>query len=209
MLQFQNFQKAYGSKLIIAAEALTLDGPFYWLKGGNGSGKTTLLQSVAGIIPFRGKIEVGGKTAQAQASAYRLAVNVAAAEPQYPDFLSGYDLIRLYTQTKKGTQEQAAELIAHFGVGDFVRDKIGTYSSGMKKKLSLMLAFIGSPELILLDEPLITLDVAATALLIELISQRLSAGVQLLITSHQEITAPFSIVPRPLLIVNRQLIISS
>lgn len=205
MLQFHRYQKSYGDKLIIAADELALDAPFYWLKGGNGSGKTTLLQSIAGIVPFRGDILVNDKTTRRNQITYRLAVNHAAAEPLYPDFLTGHDLITFYTQAKRGSAAQAGDLIDRIGIADFVNYKTGTYSSGMKKKLSLVLAFIGHPELILLDEPLITLDVAAVALLLQLMEEKVAAGIQLLITSHQDMQETFTLAPQPLIIAGRQL----
>ena len=206
MVELRHFKKAFGAKLIVAAEDISLAAPCYWLKGGNGSGKTTLLHAIAGMIPFDGDILVAGKNIRSASIAYRLAVNYAAAEPAYPEFLTGRDLISFYTEAKKGTSQQAEKLISALGISDFIGDKIGTYSSGMAKKLSLVLAFIGKPELLLLDEPLITLDVAAVAVLLELIADALQDGVQCIITSHQDIPAGFSASPKYLSIRDRQLI---
>ena len=71
---------------------------------------------------------------------------------------------------------------------------MSSYSSGMLKKLSLVLAFIGNPVLILLDEPFITLDMDAVRGLQQLIEQKQAAGVSFCISSHQdlEIRCPFS-----------------
>jgi ABC-2 type transport system ATP-binding protein len=150
------------------------------------------------MIPFDGRITIDGLDARKQILEYRRAVNVAMAEPRYPDFLRGTDLIRLYAETRSGSASQLSELISAFGASDFLGDKTGTYSSGMKKKLSLVLAFIGDSKLILLDEPLITLDTIAVEALIAQINRVLEAGRQLIITSHQAIELPFTRPATPL-----------
>ncbi len=191
MLQFDRFSKSYARR-IVGADELILDQPLYWLRGGNGSGKTTLLQCIAGMIPFDGRIVLDGLEAKKQIRDYRRAVNIAMAEPHYPEFLRGTDLLQLYAETRGGSEEQVRALVSAFGASDFAGDKIGTYSSGMKKKLSLILGFTGDASLILLDEPLITLDAAAAEALIAMINAALEQGRQLILTSHQEIRLPFS-----------------
>jgi ABC-2 type transport system ATP-binding protein len=76
-------------------------------------------------------------------------------------------------------------VVGHFGIQNYLDYAVGTYSSGMTKKLSLVQAFIGNPKLILLDEPLITLDNEALAPLSSLIRDRMKKGVSFLFTSHQ------------------------
>lgn len=204
MLHFERFSKSY-TRRIVAADALRLDQSLYWLRGGNGSGKTTLLQCIAGMIPFDGRIRLHGLEAGKQIRDYRRLVNVAMAEPRYPEFLRGTDLLKLYAETRAGNADEIAGLVAALGAGDFMGDRTGTYSSGMKKKLSLILAFIGDAKLILLDEPLITLDTAAVDALLILMNAALAGGRQLIITSHQEIDLPFSVPAVPLQIRDQNL----
>jgi ABC-2 type transport system ATP-binding protein len=135
---------------------------------------------------------------------YTSKVNYAEAEPLYPDFLTGEDLIRFYQSTKKGTSEHTKHLADAFGIGAYAGNKIGTYSSGMAKKLSLVLALMGKPELVLLDEPLITLDQQAVSTLQGIIQSYQAKGISFLITSHQEVHFD-SIVPARLLIKDKTL----
>ena len=186
MIQFAAFEKSYGDRLIIKAD-LQLDDEFYWLKGSNGSGKSTLLKSVAGLIPYKGRITIDDLDIKKHRVAYRNAVSYAEAEPVYPDFLTGNDLVAFYMETKGGSKQQADALTERLNIGSFMHTKTGTYSSGMLKKLSLALAFIGSPKLIMLDEPFITIDTTGIEQLDELIQTHVSNGVQMLITSHQEL----------------------
>jgi ABC-2 type transport system ATP-binding protein len=69
----------------------------------------------------------------------------------------------------------------------YIATRIGAWSDGMIKKLSLVLAFIGQPSLIVLDEPLVTLDLTSVSLLYHMICDRRTRGGSFLLTSHQEI----------------------
>lgn len=185
MLSIKNFEKKYGNsdEPVLSIHDCKIEKGIYWIKGANGTGKTSLLKSIAGLIPFEGSILVDGCDINKNRMAYLQQVNYAEAEPQYPLFLSGKDLIDFYRSTKKGNFPDS--LLNSLGVEKFMHKKTSTYSSGMLKKLSLVLAFIGSPTLILLDEPLIALDVAAVEVLQSAIRQYHQEGVYFIITSHQ------------------------
>lgn len=187
MLRFKDYSKSYNGNLIAAIPLLELPTGAYWLKGQNGTGKTTLLRSIAGIIPYKGNITLRDVDVRKQAMDYRRMVSYAAAEPLYPSFLTGDDLIRFYLQTKGGTQQEAQALVQQLGAHNYLHNKVGTYSSGMLKKLSLILAFVGQPKLVMLDEPLITLDQAAVEMLYGIMSGYYRDGNMLLVTSHQEV----------------------
>lgn len=188
MLQFQNYRKGYAGKEVIGIPQLALAHGIYWLRGENGSGKTTLIKSIAGLVPFDGYIKVNNADIRKNRVAYTSIVNYAEAEPNYPGFLTGSDLVRFYEGTKHAPSGQADGLCAKLGVKGYVDNKIATYSSGMAKKLSLVLGFLGNPKLILLDEPLITLDTQSVAILQNIIQQYHTNGVSFIITSHQEVT---------------------
>jgi ABC-2 type transport system ATP-binding protein len=185
MLSIRHFKKTYPGtdEPVLSIPSLQLTQGIYRIKGENGSGKTSLIKSIAGLIPFDGLLEVDGLNIQTNRMAYTRAVNYAEAEPLYPAFLSGKELINFYHSTKGGTLPAA--LIGQLGLDKFSANKTAVYSSGMMKKLSLALAFIGAPKLILLDEPLIALDVAAVEVLQHTIAAFSQQGTSFIITSHQ------------------------
>jgi ABC-2 type transport system ATP-binding protein len=187
MTHFQNYKKLYGKTEVIGIIDCLLPHGIYWLKGANGTGKTTLMKSIAGLIPYSGTITVNNKDIRKQRTEYTTIVNYAEAEPLYPGFLTGNDIINFYAQTKKVSSQQIDTLSHTLGINAYKTNKVATYSSGMTKKLSLVTAFVGTPQLILLDEPLITLDINAVATLQQLIATYHNDGVTFIITSHQQL----------------------
>lgn len=205
MIAFHNFRKRFkgNTEDVLNIPDLLLDNKVYWLKGKNGVGKTSLIKSIAGIIPFEGQVSVDGVNINKNKMMYRLIVNYGEAEPLYPGFLTGTDLIDLYAYTKKATANQVNSLIKRFEVLAYKNKKLGSYSSGMVKKLSLLLAFIGQPKLILLDEPFITLDPQALSVAEELIAEYHSNGTGFIIASHQDFSITNSIQPVSIALINK------
>jgi ABC-2 type transport system ATP-binding protein len=185
MLQLTNIKKAYGSRIILSVPEITIPGGTYWIKGNNGSGKTTLMKIVAGINPFEGTVVLNDIDLVKNPLSYRNQVSFAEAEPVFPGFITGWDLIRFVQNARKEKEENIQSLVDYFNVGDYLGYTIGTYSSGMTKKISLLMAFIGNTKLILLDEPLITLEDVFLPLLFSLINERKAHGTSFLLSSHQ------------------------
>lgn len=185
MLRIEKFEKRYGDELIIAVDKLEFSPGIHWIKGENGSGKSTLFKSIAGLIPFRGTITFENLNVATDAVGYRKIVNFAEAEPLYPAFLTAKDLVRFIGKAKGATEQNINAITNHFGVDGFFDKACETFSSGMLKKLSLALAFLGKPKLIVLDEPLITLDEQTRSKLTSLINMYQATGVTFLISSHQ------------------------
>lgn len=188
MLQLNHFTKSYNGNLVLKIENLLLPHGIYWLKGRNGSGKSTLLKSIAGIIAFEGEIAVDEKKLKTQRVDYLRQVNFAAAEPLFPDFLTGMEMIKMFAQAKYAPPKQEDFWIEEMGMKSYIHQPLGGYSSGMLKKLSLVLAFIGKPKLILLDEPLNALDVESLSVLYNWINKVFEEnGTSFILSSHQEI----------------------
>jgi len=189
MLTITSFQKKYpgSDHPVLSIPHFHLDKGIYWIKGENGSGKTSLIKSIAGLIPFTGSIAIDGYELHTNRMAYTKRVNYAEAEPQYPPFLTGRELVDFYKTTNGG--ELPVALMSSLGVEKFLHNKTAVYSSGMMKKLSLVLAFTGHPALILLDEPLIALDVEAVETLQQTIAAYYTQGVSFIITSHQPLSS--------------------
>jgi ABC-2 type transport system ATP-binding protein len=185
MLSIKNVKKEYGTHLILDIPQLQFESGLFWVKGANGSGKSTLLKIISGMIPFGGEVNIDGVDLRKHPTVYRRLVNYVEAEPLYPPFLSGQDLASFFISTRMANKEEVEALIQKFNIGPFIKNPICTYSSGMLKKLSLVLAFVGQPKYILLDEPLVTIDKESVPILYDLVKLYLNKGVNFVFTSHQ------------------------
>jgi ABC-2 type transport system ATP-binding protein len=184
MLEVQHFKKAYNTGFELAIESLQLPKGIHLIKGENGSGKSTLLKALAGIHPFEGKILLSGISLTKEPVRYRRLVNYSDAEPVFPDFLNLDELIAFAAETKKAGKSQVDHLKTVLGIGAFSKNPLSSYSTGMLKKAGLILAFLGNPSLIILDEPFTTIDAATQEYLRKLILSSVTDGISFLITSH-------------------------
>lgn len=187
MLQLTEYKKRYGAVTILDIPELLIPRGIYWVKGANRAGKSTLLKSIGGLLHFEGSMVLDEQlNIHQQPEHYRRRVNFADAEPLFPEFLTGREMIGFFRDAKGGSAAQASYWIDRFGMEPYLDQLVGTYSSGMLKKLSITLAFLGDASLILLDEPCITLDVDALQALYTGIAERhREHNTSFLISSHQ------------------------
>jgi ABC-2 type transport system ATP-binding protein len=201
MIHLQHVEKYYGDKLILNIPELKLENGVYWVEGINGSGKTTILKILSGLMPFKGDVLINNISIKKKPVEYRRSVSFSEAEPLYPSFITGSDLVLYYQDIRKAPDQQVDRLIAFSGLRPNLANAIGTYSSGMVKRLSLLLAFIGKVRLIVLDEPLATLDTEAAQALPGLINEhRKEYGTSFIFTSHQPFLAEPLLTARNLVI---------
>ena len=179
----------------------------HWIRGINGAGKSTLLKSIAGIIPFEGEITIDGLNLKGYPVASRRRVTYSEAEPVYPSFLCALDMIDFVAQARKSPKEAVREIVEYFSIDSFAEQAIGGYSTGMLKKLSLCLAFIGAKSWILLDEPFAFIDQETEEKLKILIRDKREKGLNFIITSHHEVDCDHMGVDKMYSILNNRLLI--
>ncbi|GLU55664.1 ABC transporter ATP-binding protein [Dyadobacter frigoris] len=185
ILEIQNLTQRYGSFQVLAIPSWAVDYGIYWIQGENGAGKSTLFRTLAGMLPSSGDIILDQKyNLKDQPVDYRLRLNLGEAEPLYPSFLTPGDLITFVAEAKQSPVGQTEMLIEALGI-NYLKNSFGSCSSGMVKKVSLAVAFLGNPSVIILDEPLITIDKEARLALFNLIENYHAKGVTFLISSHQ------------------------
>ncbi len=188
MIEFKNFSKYYGATPILKIEYLRLDTGIHWVQGENGSGKSTLLKAMAGILHFNGSISLPDISLKKHPVEYRRLVNFGESEPLYPGYLTGWDMIRLFASAKMASEDQISYYVESLEMRNYLDDPLAGYSTGMTKKLSLVLGFLGNPKLILLDEPFITLDKKSTLQLAQWIKDGYEQkGISFILTSHQAV----------------------
>ncbi|MEM1405606.1 MAG: ABC transporter ATP-binding protein [Bacteroidota bacterium] len=186
MILLSNYSKAYVRTTVLSIKNLKIEPGLHLVQGANGSGKTTFFKSISGIISFKGDCSLNGQSIKKDAVEYRRYVNYCEAEPNFPHFLNGRELISFVSKAKNTPDTTLHKIVMSFGVEKFWKKPIATYSSGMLKKTSLVLAFAGNPRVILLDEPFTTIDRDSKEQLCLFIREYRALGCTFLISAHQE-----------------------
>ena len=143
------------------------------------------MKLLAGIVPFTGDVTMDGVSIRKHPTAYRQLVHYAEAEPVYPPYVTGTDLLYFHQKTRHANNTQLQSLIDTFRIREYMDKPVGTYSSGMLKRLSLAIAFLGQPAVILLDEPLVTLDAQSQGIVLQCITEAVQRQQLIIFTSHQ------------------------
>ena len=159
----KNLSKAFGKKEVLKNASYTFDqGEVYALLGRNGSGKTTLFKLITdSIVKDSGEVllEVDGKTSPLDFKD----VFFMVSEPELPKFLTGREFISFFIEANKENIKDTKYLDSYFSLVDLDTDDsnrlIQDYSTGMKNKLQMLMFLILIPRVILMDEPLTSLDV--------------------------------------------------
>jgi ABC-2 type transport system ATP-binding protein len=164
-VEFQNLVKRFGTGVPAIADlsATILDGQVTGLVGPDGAGKTTLMRLMAGLmLPSRGRIEVCGfDTRMAAAALHRVVSYMPQRFGLYED-LTVAENLNLYADLRDvvGPERQRGfdQLLDFTGLAPFTGRLAGRLSGGMKQKLGLACALVGTPKLLLLDEPSVGVD---------------------------------------------------
>ena len=168
-----------------ALDHVTLDiepGTLVGLLGPNGAGKSTLLSLVAGLRrSTSGTVTLFGGDPRDYRN--RRGLGVTPQESALPPTLRVGEAID-YVGAHFDQRMPTAELAAEFGLGDLLRKQTGALSGGQRRRLSVALAFVGRPRLVLLDEPTTGLDVDGRRALWDAVRRQHEAGATLVLTSH-------------------------
>jgi ABC-2 type transport system ATP-binding protein len=166
---------------VLALDHLDLDVPagiVFGLLGRNGAGKTTTIRLLTGLArPTAGEVSVAGVDARSQGSAraeLHRRVGVLDQEPRFYGWMTGRELL-LFVGDLLGLsgaelRSRADETLERVGLTDAANRRIGGYSSGMRQRLGIGQAIIGRPRLLILDEPVSSLDPGGRRDLLELIA---------------------------------------
>ena len=185
MIQFENVSKRFGSLEVLKNVNLDLDtGHCVALIGPNGCGKTTLIKSLLGmVIPEHGSIKVNGAGIIHQ-HLHRSSSGYMPQIGKYPGNLTIGQLIDMVRHLRPEQANYDEYLIDAFGLRSLLFKKMATLSGGTVQKVSAVLAFLFNPPVLVLDEPTAGLDPLSSETLKKKISNEVSNGKLVLITSH-------------------------
>lgn len=184
-ISVRNLTKRYGRWKALDDVSFGVEpGASLGLWGPNGAGKTTIMRCLLGIARYEGEIRIGGFDPARQGRQARSLIGFVPQDlPVAPMTVAE---IGRFIATLKGCPRGAdEEPIRQLGLGDQGDKAVGALSGGMRQRLALALALIGTPRVLLLDEPTANLDAQGRAELLDLLRQLRSQGLTMIFSSHR------------------------
>lgn len=160
-VEVESVVKRYGAVVAVDGVSLRVErGETYALVGANGAGKSTLIRMITGLAePDEGAVSVCGQRVARHNVAAKRHLGYLPEELYLYDRLTGAEFLRLVAGLKNCDESRVESEIEFFELSAVADKWAGSYSLGMRKKLGLAAAFVGSPDVLVLDEPLNGLDV--------------------------------------------------
>ena len=186
----ENLQKSYGSSVAVKDVSFKIEsGEIFGLLGPNGAGKTTTLRALCTLItPDAGRLEVSGISVVDQPRIARQRLGYVAQEVALDKVLTGRELLELqgaiYHIPSKLAKERINKVISLLEIKDWADKKTGTYSGGIRKRLDLAAGLLHQPDVLVLDEPTVGLDIDSRVAVWDFLRQLRDSGTTVLITSH-------------------------
>ncbi|MCY9198304.1 ABC transporter ATP-binding protein [Bacillus atrophaeus] len=190
MLQVENIEKAYEKKLIVKGISFTLEkGEAFGLLGPNGAGKSTTISMIAGLVPpDKGEITVGGCIVGKDTNQAKQKIGVVPQDiALYPTLTAKENLLfwgKMYGLTSAEAKKRAVEVLEYVGLTERAKDKIQTFSGGMKRRINIGAALMHRPELLIMDEPTVGIDPQSRNHILQTVKQLNEEGTTIIYTSH-------------------------
>src|SRR5581483_6576445 len=181
--------KRFGKVEALAGLDLTVaPGQVTALLGPNGAGKTTFVRTMATLVrPDAGTVSVCGHDVVRSPAAVRRLIGLAGQSAAVDDAMTGREnlamVARMYGLSRRAARRASADVLAQLGLADAADRRVKTYSGGMRRRLDLGASLVGSPRLLLLDEPTPGLDPRSRIELWDAIRALVDAGTDVLLTT--------------------------
>lgn len=195
VIEIENLYFQYGSRMVLENINLAVEkGTFLGLVGPNGSGKSTLLKCILGILkPTKGEIKLFNEPIDQ----FKFKEKIGFVSQKANSFNSGFPatvfevvsmglfakigLFRFLTKQHKEKVKKAIELV---GMQDYMKQNIGELSGGQQQRVFIARALVSEPELLILDEPTVGVDINSVHSFYSMLSQLNKEGITLLLVTH-------------------------
>lgn len=188
MIELQNLTKSFKGRAALHGLSLTVaKGEIFGLLGHNGAGKSTTLGILLGqVFPGSGEAFIDGISVQRDRGRALAKTGAIFEAPRFYDYLSGWRNLLIYSSySARVPKAKIEEVVEVVGLTARIRDKVGTYSQGMRQRLGLAQALLPANEVILLDEPTNGLDPEGIHEMRELIKRlNRERGITVVFCSH-------------------------
>ncbi|MGF9966213.1 ABC transporter ATP-binding protein [Bacillus rhizoplanae] len=190
MLVVDHITKSFGKKEVVKGVSFSIEkGETFGLLGPNGAGKSTTISMICGLFPYdSGDIRVGGKSVKEHPMEAKQKIGVVPQDiALYPTLSAKENLIfwgKMYGLSGAAAKKRADEVLAYVGLEDRAKDKIETFSGGMKRRVNIGAALMHEPELLIMDEPTVGIDPQSRNHILETVKKLNEKGMTVIYTSH-------------------------
>jgi ABC-2 type transport system ATP-binding protein len=190
ILEVHNLAKNYGN--FAAVKGISFDikeGEIFSLLGPNGAGKTTTISMLSTLYtPTGGDAAIGGHSITTDPMAVRRAIGVVPQDlALYEDLTARENLEfwgQMYNLSGKALNSRVDEILAQIGLTDKARDRVKTYSGGMKRRVNIGVGLLHKPRLLFMDEPTVGIDPQSRRAILDTVKDLNRQGMTVLYTTH-------------------------
>jgi len=185
MIEVNNLRKEYDG--IVAVDGISFKvekEEIFALLGPNGAGKTTTIKSILGLINYEGKIKIDGMEARSNEKKIKKHLGYLPERVAFYDNLTALQTLQFFAELKGLKDVDFMAILEEVGLKDDANRKVGGYSKGMLQRLGFAQCIMGSPSLLILDEPTTGLDAVGAYELRRKIKELNEKGVTILLSSH-------------------------
>lgn len=190
MLKVENIKKSFEKKEVVKNVSFSVDkGEAFGLLGPNGAGKSTLISMICGLVKYdQGDIWIDGLSVKKRPLEIKKKIGIVPQEiALYPTISARENLLfwgKMYGLTRIETKRRAEEVLSFVGLSERAKDKIETFSGGMKRRINIGAALMHEPELLIMDEPTVGIDPQSRNHILETVKDLNKSGVTIIYTSH-------------------------
>ncbi|MDF2926062.1 MAG: transporter ATP-binding protein [Paenibacillaceae bacterium] len=187
VLSVRDLKKRIKDKWLVKGVTFDISpGEVFGFLGPNGAGKTTTIRMLVNLIkPTEGTVEICGIPLKERPFEALRQVGCIVENPELYPYLSGWENLEHFARMLQGvTEERIHEVVGIVGMQQRIHDKVKTYSLGMRQRLGIAQALLGSPRLLILDEPTNGLDPQGIKEMREFIRKLAAEGLSVFVSSH-------------------------
>ena len=186
ILETNQLTKSFGLRKAVDNLNLEIpEGAVYGFLGPNGSGKSTTIRMMTALItPDEGEVIIQGKSVQANGNTALTGVGALIERADFHKHLSGETNLKMLARMDGTDMSRVQTVLDRTGLGARGKDKVKTYSQGMRQRLGIAQALLSNPKLLILDEPTNGLDPQGMKEVRDLIQELASESITIFISSH-------------------------
>jgi ABC-type multidrug transport system ATPase subunit len=205
----KDIKKSFGRLNVLNGVNISINqGDIYILFGSNGVGKTTFIKILSTILlPDSGELFLFGARVERRSKEIKARIGFMSHEPYLYKELTAFENLNFYANlfSIEDKNERIDELLKEVGLFHRSHDKVGSFSRGMKQRLSLARAILHSPDIIFMDEPYTGLDIKAQEILNKIIISLNQKGKIFFLITH-DVGRGFEIANRSGILSNGQIV---